>query len=375
MSRYLPRIERPGGGGGGGGGGQDHFAPKYLVGNVPAGDSAVPYSAGGFQYIPDTGNGAGIAAAVAAMGFGVAGDVHIRPGTYDWDVAGSPAAPISVPSGVTIHGAGNLTQLRPRRTTVGPATIFSMQPSSRLFDVQILCFNEEAATTGPALVEVLAGLASPVIIDNVDFQYVKNDNAPGSATCAIQVTTGELRIRQCRMFLQNVGGVRALGSLVSTTPLGVLAREVVLRAFGSGMQEGFELRNARGTLINCEVHGALADHAVTSYAAGALQAGQPLAVHGGYYQAASPNPVAIIRSIASRELLLDGVEIDLLNTTEPAIVSTAQTGRIVACDVGGTVDTSGGTRHVITSNVFRGLRASNLHAVTDEVAHNIFTQE
>lgn len=91
----------------GGGGGTDRFAPKYLVGNVPAGDSNVPYSSDGFTYFPDLlGNGAAIEAALTAAG-GFCGDVWIRPGTYNLGLPGSPGTmPLQIPSGVRVYGSG-----------------------------------------------------------------------------------------------------------------------------------------------------------------------------------------------------------------------------------------------------------------------------
>lgn len=90
---------------GGGPAAQDRFWPRYLVGNVPAGDSAVAYSAAGFDYIPDTGNGAGIAAALALAAVDP-GLVGVRRGTYDLNAAGAPAGPFSVPSGTLVVGMG-----------------------------------------------------------------------------------------------------------------------------------------------------------------------------------------------------------------------------------------------------------------------------
>jgi hypothetical protein len=92
------------GGGGGGGGGQDRFAPKYIVGNVPAGDSPVAYSADGFTYFPDPGDGSGIAAALAAVAL-VGGDVQIRPGTYDFGL-GAVVTPLQIPALCQVHGSG-----------------------------------------------------------------------------------------------------------------------------------------------------------------------------------------------------------------------------------------------------------------------------
>ena len=89
---------------GAGGASVDHFAPKFLIGNVLAGDNADNYSAGGFTYIADPGDGTGIAAALAdIVASGVAADVWIRPGTY---TRGLGLARFVVPAGCAIRGAG-----------------------------------------------------------------------------------------------------------------------------------------------------------------------------------------------------------------------------------------------------------------------------
>jgi len=84
--------------------GGDHFAPKYLVGNVLAGDSAVP-QVGAFRYIPDPGDGTGIALALAEA-IASPGDVMIRRGTYT-KAAGQLR--FAVPAGVRVYGAGSST--------------------------------------------------------------------------------------------------------------------------------------------------------------------------------------------------------------------------------------------------------------------------
>ena len=110
MSRWPVRISQTGGGPPPPPpSSQDRFAPKYLVGNTANGDSAVAYNTAGFRYIPDTGNGAGIAAALLAANAGlggVTGDVWIRPGTYNFGLAGSPSTPLTIPAGVRVQGAG-----------------------------------------------------------------------------------------------------------------------------------------------------------------------------------------------------------------------------------------------------------------------------
>jgi len=78
---------------------QDHQAPKYIVGNSAAGDTIFVCD------FLDTGNGAGVAAALAAAA-GTPGDVWIRPGVYNFGAVGAPAMPLTVPSSVRLVGAG-----------------------------------------------------------------------------------------------------------------------------------------------------------------------------------------------------------------------------------------------------------------------------
>lgn len=84
----------------------DHFAPKIIVGNVPNGDPALA-SLWPFRYIPDFGDGVGIAQALLeAAILGQNGDVYLRPGVYDFGLPGSPALPLSVPTGTSLRGPG-----------------------------------------------------------------------------------------------------------------------------------------------------------------------------------------------------------------------------------------------------------------------------
>jgi hypothetical protein len=90
---------------------QDRFAPKYLVGNVPEGDSAVAYSANGFVYIPDPGDGTGIADALSQASVDP-GDVWVRPGTYDF-ATGAIINALTIPAFCKLRGAGISTVIRP----------------------------------------------------------------------------------------------------------------------------------------------------------------------------------------------------------------------------------------------------------------------
>lgn len=106
-SRWNPRITRPSAGGGGPPPQiQDHFAPKIIVGNVPNGDPAVA-QAFPFRYIPDPGNGSGIAQALTEVAVaGQEGDVYLRPGIYDFGLVGAPLLPLVIPDSTSLRGPG-----------------------------------------------------------------------------------------------------------------------------------------------------------------------------------------------------------------------------------------------------------------------------
>ena len=111
------------GSGSGSGSGPDRFGPKYVVGNVPAGDSSTAYAMDGFYYFPDTGDGAGIEAALAAAAV-LPGDVKVRPGSYDLDT-GIVTTPLVIPAGTILSGAGvGASTILTKKT--GPQATFSL---------------------------------------------------------------------------------------------------------------------------------------------------------------------------------------------------------------------------------------------------------
>jgi hypothetical protein len=180
----------------GGGSGLDRIAPKYLVGNVLAGDSAVAYSTDGFVYIPDIGDGAGIALALSyadpnSLAFVAAGDVWIRPGTYDFGQGGSPSMPLTIPAGTRVQGAGNTTRLRAK--TAGDQGVFVMAAGgagtdsalSSLRDLSILVGQVADPTGSLSAVLVRAG---GVAITGVNFDI--NTTALSVLRHAILVDTG-----------------------------------------------------------------------------------------------------------------------------------------------------------------------------------------
>jgi hypothetical protein len=110
----------------------DRFAPKYLVGG-PSDTAAALAGTQGFWFFPDTGDGAGIEAALSAAGV-LAGDVYIRPGTFD--LTGVASLPLVVPADVRVVGAGSTTVLT-HSFSSGPGTVFQLGAGAELRDMKI----------------------------------------------------------------------------------------------------------------------------------------------------------------------------------------------------------------------------------------------
>lgn len=131
-------------------GGDSRFAPKYLVGNVLAGDSNVAGSANGFYYIPDPGDGSGIALALTQPDG--PGDVWIRPGDYTRTVPD----PLTIPAGVRVQGAGPRTRIL--RTGTLDNGVFVLGDRSILCDLFILVSPMVGGTANAAV--LLSGFQS-----------------------------------------------------------------------------------------------------------------------------------------------------------------------------------------------------------------------
>lgn len=123
----------------------DHFAPRYIVGNVPAGDPNTAQAAP-FVYIPDPGDGTGIASALA-LASATPGDVWIRPGTYNLTTRAAALAAMLVPAGVKVRCAG-----RGLVTIVGQTAldqgVFRMAANSALEDCTITVAAGANGTAG-----------------------------------------------------------------------------------------------------------------------------------------------------------------------------------------------------------------------------------
>lgn len=127
------------------------FAPKYVIGNVLAGDPNTSQT-GAFTYIPDPGDGSGLAAALALPG-GI-GDIWLRPGLYDLGT-GSVTTPLAVPAGVTIRGSGSSTIVR-AGTTAGQG-VFTLLGQNGLYAMQVIAPQPSAPLGGPTALISIAG--------------------------------------------------------------------------------------------------------------------------------------------------------------------------------------------------------------------------
>lgn len=155
------------------------FAPRYLVGNVPNGDPAAAQAAP-FQYIPDPGDGSGIAAALAAAAASP-GLIEVRAGTYDFN-AGAVTGPLLIPAGTTLHGAG-LSTLIKARSDGGDQGVFTLDQRSSLQAMQVVADRPGVPTGGHTAVVSIAG--DDVLVTGV---LVSANPNPGDALqAALQV--------------------------------------------------------------------------------------------------------------------------------------------------------------------------------------------
>lgn len=193
-------------GSGGSGGGSDFFAPKYVVGNALTGDTVPDYSAGGFTYILDPGDGTGIEAALALSAL-VPGDVAVRPGVYDFST-GPAVMPLTVPAGVRVIGSGAGTcELRSR--TSGDQGIFVVDEG---VGIEHMAFTVQSAGG-----EVVF-LGSRAVITNRGTEGGYVHHCTFSLTlaatsvlrsCITDAGAGSFSVRQCRGTGPSVGGFDA----------------------------------------------------------------------------------------------------------------------------------------------------------------------
>lgn len=198
--------------------GQDRFAPTFLVGNTAAGDSAVAYSSAGFNYYPDTGNGAQIAAALAAATASAdRGRVYIRRGTYNLGAVGGPAAPLVVSSGVAVQGEGDATIITASTVNQG---VFTLANTASLEQIRLTATAEATSLGSTAMVVA----SDSVTLGNVHLEM--GTDAAGALREALRlVSTGGTplpRLTNIRVVIStSTGGldpsigIRADGTVVT----------------------------------------------------------------------------------------------------------------------------------------------------------------
>lgn len=241
MSRWPVRISQTGGGPPPPPSSQDRFAPKYLVGNTNNGDSAVGYNTGGFRYIPDTGDGAGIALALTQPNG--SGDVWIRPGTYDLSQPGSPSVPLVIPKGIRVQGAGLGSTIIGAKFGSGEnQSVFIVNAAAQLRDLQI--FVKTSAGEGADDYVVWVGgegaiLSNIAIIANME----TNPNDPLRYLLRIDLPEGgpAVSLENVILFNDSKQSLTPFGSALLLLQRGdVSARNLYL----SGGDYGLEVANA-----------------------------------------------------------------------------------------------------------------------------------
>lgn len=153
---------------------QDRFAPTFLVGNTAAGDSNVPYNLDGFNYYPDTGNGAQLALALAAAAAAPHGRVYIRRGTYDLGSAGAPATPLVVASSVAVQGEGDATIIQSSLINQGVFNVTGIGAS-----IEQLTITAAASATSAGSAAVVRVGAGDVTLADLRITFGTDGNAAG----------------------------------------------------------------------------------------------------------------------------------------------------------------------------------------------------
>lgn len=363
----------------------DKFAPKYLVGNTANGDSPVAYTNAGFRYIPDPGDGSGIALALsyanpADPDFVAEGDIWIRPGVYDLNGSGSPTIPMELAAGIVVRGSGNKTSILARNS--GNQSVFSMKSSSELRDLRINYFGESDPVSAGVGLVVIDGTSqsAPAWLHRVDLQLQLSGDVTTGLRCAVYVASNagnSCVVEDCRIFVsgnytgEDVGGV-----------CGVLSNGGT---------------NSETSLFNVTIASAVSP---PGFNCGVVASSTSATIEASSLRVSSPNTVGVLSQASSSRLLLSDCLIDatvlspgavavlcgarelninnsrlnnLVGANAPgSIISTADRGVISGNFIRGDLDTSGGSNHVIALNLIQS-GSTVTTSTTDEVAHNILS--
>lgn len=377
MTIWLGGCSR-GGGGGGGGGDLDRFAPKYLVGNTTSGDPDTTATTGiapGFRYIPDTGNGAGIATALS-LAATVPGDIWVRPGTYNFTAAGAPTAALTVPTGVRLIGSGPSTILTGRLT--GDQTLFNLAASSEMHNLRINVIGVQSGT-GPGVVNITAGSSAVCWISRVDVQVEITAGSTGTLRTAFNLASGVSIIQDCRFFIAGTAvsvGTGGLCAVLSNGGAGANARITRCRVSLGGDTGFVALNNSSLNLSESTVGTDLSTALPTTAAvlmSGGSASGQ-LLISECDLQAALVAGVPVVSADAAFLRIAQsrlGPVASVSTFGAFALISTSARGVVVGNQLsGGNINTSGGSNHIVTNNLIRAT-ATQTYSGTDEVAHNI----
>lgn len=172
----------------------DHFAPRYIVGNVPANDPAVA-QAQPFRYIGDPGDGSGIAQALAEAAI-TPGDVWIRPGTYTRPVG---AALLAIPAGCTVRASGIGTTFIVASAGAANATqdVFSLGANAELSDLTITVpAGAGGGLLGSGIVQML-GATSRVRRVAIRMPGTSQRNTPFGISSGTGAYPGETLVEDC----------------------------------------------------------------------------------------------------------------------------------------------------------------------------------
>lgn len=174
----IPIPMRPPGASGGGPAppsGTDRFEATIIVGNVPNGDPAVA-QAGAFAYVPDTGDGVGLATALSdAASSGLPTRIRLRPGTYDFALSGT-GLPRTIPSNVTLEGSGESVTIVAGRAA--SRAVFEVAENANLRDLTITLPNPAGNVSGERVVRLAeSAVAERVTIEVGDNTGVQNDDS------------------------------------------------------------------------------------------------------------------------------------------------------------------------------------------------------
>lgn len=282
------RVTETGPGAGGGG---DHFAPKYLVGNVLAGDPALAQG-GAFRYFGDPGDGSGVAAALAAAAI-TPGDVWVRPGTYNFGI-GAAVLPLTVPTGVVMRGAG------------AGLTIFATpaSPSTR-GGISIFLVNGEVRDIGVHL--------------------VNPTTANAALSLAAVVVTGTGTARRVDMFSDTVTTPNNLGALVAALQQqpGSLTEDIAMRLFpvaGNGGNPFVDLLVQAGGSPSSDLTRIIRPRTLGSNSGGTGNSGGAVAISVVQAHVLIVEPWLVDPSLGGIFVEADGVTWPDVQITDPYIV-------------------------------------------------------